>query len=97
MIGVGVSMLTAVLVTRAMLALLANFSFFNRPSFMGVSSAQMAGAGDGDDVEAPEKGRDRGRRPQVATPGAAVAGAADGGVPASAPKRPSTAKKRKRR
>ena len=37
-IGVLVSMLTAVLFTRAMLGVLAGFAFFNKPSFMGVKA-----------------------------------------------------------
>lgn len=40
-LGVLVSMFTAVLFTRALLALLAGFSFFNRPSLMGVSAGQI--------------------------------------------------------
>ena len=40
-IGVLVSMLTAVLFTRAMLGVLAGFAFFNRPSFMGVKAGQV--------------------------------------------------------
>lgn len=41
MLGTIVSMLTAVLFTRAMLAVLAGFSFFNRPAFMGVKPGQV--------------------------------------------------------
>jgi hypothetical protein len=40
-LGVLVSMLTAVLFTRAMLGVLAGFTFFNRPSLMGVSAGQI--------------------------------------------------------
>ena len=40
-LGVLVSMLTAVLFTRAMLGVLAGFAFFNRPSFMGVIAGQI--------------------------------------------------------
>ena len=40
-LGVLVSMLTAVLFTRAMLGVLAGFAFFNRPSLMGVSAGQI--------------------------------------------------------
>ena len=43
-LGVVVSMFTAVLFTRAMLGVLAGFAFFNRPSLMGVSSTQMEAA-----------------------------------------------------
>jgi preprotein translocase subunit SecD len=41
MLGVLVSMLTAVLFTRAMLGVLAGFAFFNRPSLMGVKAGQV--------------------------------------------------------
>ena len=44
MIGVLVSMFTAVLATRALLGLLADFVFFNKASFMGVSAAQIHAA-----------------------------------------------------
>ena len=40
-IGVVVSMLTAVLFTRAMLGVLAGFAFFNKPSLMGVKAGQI--------------------------------------------------------
>lgn len=40
-LGVLVSMLTAVLFTRAMLGVLAGFAFFNRPSLMGVKPSQI--------------------------------------------------------
>ncbi len=40
-LGVLVSMLTAVLFTRAMLGVLAGFAFFNRPSFMGVRASSI--------------------------------------------------------
>ncbi len=40
-VGVIVSMLTAVLFTRAMLGVLAGFAFFNKPSFMGVKAGQV--------------------------------------------------------
>jgi len=96
MIGVGVSMLTAVLATRAMLALLAQFSFFNRPAFMGVSSAQIAVAeAEADAAEAPQ-GRGRSRRAPGAAPGPAMAPAA-GGAASAAPRRPSTAKKKRKK
>ena len=42
-LGVIVSMFTAVLFTRAILGVLAGFAFFNRPSLMGVSPSQIAG------------------------------------------------------
>ena len=40
-LGVIVSMLTAVLFTRAMLGVLAGFAFFNQPSLMGVKAGQI--------------------------------------------------------
>ena len=40
-LGVLVSMFTAVLFTRAMLGVLAGFAFFNRPSLMGVKAGQI--------------------------------------------------------
>ena len=40
-LGVLVSMLTAVLFTRAMLGVLAGFAFFSKPSFMGVRTSQI--------------------------------------------------------
>ena len=40
-LGVLVSMFTAVAATRAMLGLLSDYEFFNKASFMGVSAAQM--------------------------------------------------------
>jgi len=40
-LGVLVSMLTAVLFTRAMLGVLAGFAFFNRSAFMGVKASQI--------------------------------------------------------
>jgi protein-export membrane protein SecD len=43
-LGVLVSMFTAVAATRAMLGLLSDYEFFNKASFMGVSAAQMAAA-----------------------------------------------------
>jgi preprotein translocase subunit SecD len=41
MLGVLVSMLTAVLATRAMLGLLSDYGFFNKASFMGVKASQI--------------------------------------------------------
>ena len=45
-LGVLVSMFTAVLATRALLGLLSDFSFFNRPAFMGVRAADIHVAAD---------------------------------------------------
>jgi len=57
-LGVLVSMLTAVLFTRAMLGVLAGFPAFNRPSLMGVKSSQVA-------APAPERGAAASRRRRV--------------------------------
>ncbi len=43
-LGVLVSMLTAVLFTRAMLGVLAGFAFFSNPAFMGVKTSQIEAA-----------------------------------------------------
>ena len=60
-LGVLVSMLTAVLFTRAMLGVLAGFVFFSRPAFMGVRTSQI-------EVEAVAEGRTAGsRRRRAAT------------------------------
>lgn len=93
--GVLVSMVTAVLATRALLGVLSEFSFFNRPAFMGVTSAQMEEAAErgGEPAEAGRYARiprGAGSRPQ---PTAAAGGAA---APGGGPRRPSTAKKKKR-
>ncbi len=97
MIGVVISMFTAVVATRAMLGLLADFSFFNRASFMGVKPGEIAYEDEGSDG----RSRRRGARPAAA---AAGAGAADVEVPApaaaAAPGRPrkkrqSTSRKKK--
>ena len=42
LIGTGISLLTAVAATRAMLGLLAGFSWFDNPSFMGAHAQQRA-------------------------------------------------------
>jgi len=65
-LGVLVSMLTAVLFTRAMLGVLAGFAFFSRPAFMGVRTSQI-------EVEAVAEGRtaaSRRRRVHEVRPGA---------------------------
>lgn len=43
MIGVVISMFTAIVATRAMLALLADFRFFNNPSLMGIKPPKKEG------------------------------------------------------
>ena len=102
-IGVLVSMLTAVLFTRAMLGVLAGFAFFNKPSLMGVKAGQV-------DIETAVMGDTRAaasrkRRGASAEPGAAAPSptpepATAGGPPSTAAKgsrRPSTNRKRKKR
>jgi preprotein translocase subunit SecD len=84
-IGVLVSMLTAVLFTRAMLGVLAGFSFFNRPAFMGVRSSQI-------EQVAEETRASVRRRPAVPADEAAPALAGSGGS-----RRPSTARKKRKR
>ena len=90
-LGVLVSMFTAVVATRALLGLLSDFAFFNRPALMGVKAADIhALADDGDD------GRRPGRRP--AAPGAGrpapVSGAA-GVTSTTSPSRPARPAKRR--
>jgi protein-export membrane protein SecD len=77
-LGVLVSMFTAVLATRAMLGLLADFSFFNRPELMGVKSADVhAEAPPAAETSATERRRARARR--ATSPAAAVASGNGGG------------------
>ncbi len=102
-IGVLVSMLTAVLFTRAMLGVLAGFAFFNKPSLMGVKAGQV-------DIETAVMGDSRAtasrrRRGAAAGPAGEAAPApssepATAGGPSSSAKggrRPSTNRKRKKR
>jgi preprotein translocase subunit SecD len=87
-IGTIVSMFTAVLAIQALLGVLSEFKFFRNPAFMGLSSTQVAEAtADAEDRQAVAP------RPQPATEGSAPAG----GTPGSAPSRPSTAKKKRKR
>jgi protein-export membrane protein SecD len=95
-LGVLVSMFTAVVATRALLGLLADFVFFNRPSFMGVKAEDIHAV-----LDEGEAGRRPRRRP--ASPSAAPAGGVlqtDGATPragASArPRRRSTSRKKKK-
>ena len=101
-LGVLVSMFTAVLFTRAMLGVLAGFAFFNRPSLMGVSPSQIE-AGRAAQESASRAAASRGRRAgattttEPATEGAVAGGeAAPAGRP-PAPRRKSTSTKRKKR
>ncbi|MGD0998696.1 MAG: protein translocase subunit SecD, partial [Thermoleophilia bacterium] len=55
MLGVLVSMFTAVVATRALLGLLSDFAFFNREAFMGVKAA---------DIHAVDDEAEAGRRPR---------------------------------
>ena len=109
-LGVLVSMLTAVLFTRAMLGVLAGFAFFNRPSLMGVKAGQV-------DIETAVMGDSRAsasrRRRSAGAQGSAPAGTpaasaelapADGpstgtggGQKKTGGRRTSTSRKRKKR
>jgi preprotein translocase subunit SecD len=107
-LGVLVSMLTAVLFTRAMLGVLAGFAFFSKPAFMGVRTSQIEA------VTVAESRTAASRRRRVATPssgdgngqgaplpaaeGAATATAAPtGGQPSGGRRTTSTARKKKKR
>ena len=67
-LGVLVSMLTAVLFTRAMLGVLAGFAFFSKPAFMGVRSSQIDGPRDGRAGGSRRRSRVRGRRDAACRP-----------------------------
>ena len=82
-VGVIVSMLTAVLFTRAMLGVLAGFAFFNKPSLMGVKPGQL-------DIETAVMGDSRAAASRQRR-GAATAQPAAEGAPASAASEPATA------
>ena len=86
-LGVLVSMLTAVLFTRAMLGVLAGFAFFSKPAFMGVKAGQL-------DIETAVMGDSRAAASRKRRGGATAQPAAEG-APASPPpsrrrRRPST-------
>ncbi len=90
-LGVLVSMFTAVVATRALLGLLSDFAFFNRPAFMGVRAADIhVLVDDGDD------GRRSRRRPAAPGDGrpAPVSGAA-GVTSTTSPSRPARPAKRR--
>jgi uncharacterized membrane protein YdfJ with MMPL/SSD domain len=99
MLGVIVSMFTAVLFTRAILGVLAGFAFFNRPSLMGVRPGHIQQV----KAEQARAARVTARRKSsapVAEPVAegAAAGGDGAGVPRPAgPRRKSTGKRKKRR
>ena len=88
-LGVIVSMFTAVLFTRAILGVLAGFAFFNRPSLMGVSPSQIQAAKAAQASAAragTSRGRSAGARPspplQGATAGSDSASAGPAGAAA---------------
>ena len=100
-LGVLVSMLTAVLFTRAMLGVLAGFAFFSKPAFMGVRTSQIetetvAESRDRREPQAPRGGqrharhRRRGSGRAGGSTGAASTGAGSG-------RRTSTSRKKKKR
>jgi protein-export membrane protein SecD len=101
-IGVLVSMLTAVLFTRAMLGVLAGFAFFNKPSFMGVKAGQVdietAVMGD-TRATASRKRRGAAAESSDAAPAPTSEPATAGGPSTSSTggRRPSTNRKRKKR
>ena len=100
MLGVLVSMFTAVVATRAMLGLLSDFAFFNRAELMGVHASDIETAVDGG-------GGGRRSRPRTATgdgrTGAVLRASDPAGISAAggtpnrpAKRRPSTARKKKK-
>jgi len=104
-LGVVVSMFTAVLFTRAMLGTLANFAFFNRPSLMGVFTSEIEASVVARKQAAVAGGRRRpaaGGAAVAAEPAAGTAAAGDAGASgkrtgASTARRKSTSRKRKKR
>ena len=99
-LGVLVSMLTAVLFTRAMLGVLAGFAFFSRPVFMGVSASQIEATTPAED----RMGAARRRRPAARVEvGGAPVPVADSPAAAAAPapraggRRTSTSRKKKKK
>jgi len=89
-LGVLVSMFTAVLATRALLGVLGDFAFFNRPSFMGVSAGQIEAA---QAAATAEGGQRRGER----RPSGPAAPVPNGAPAAAAVRRPSSSRKKKKR
>ena len=101
-IGVIISMLTAVLFTRAMLGVLAGFAFFNKPSFMGVKAGQLdietAVMGDSRATASRKRRGAAGEAAPAPSPEPATAGAASSSTRgASGGRRTSTKSKRKKR
>jgi preprotein translocase subunit SecD len=109
-LGVVVSMFTAVLFTRAMLGVLAGFAFFNKPSLMGVSvsqieagvAAQAAGAASRSSGSRRRRSSSTGAPAVTGEPATAAGPAGDDlasppAKSAAAGRRPSTSRKRKKR
>lgn len=109
-LGVVVSMFTAVLFTRAMLGVLAGFAFFNKPSLMGVSvsqieagvAAQAAGAASRSSGSRRRRSTSTGTPAVTGEPATAAGPAGDDVAPppaksSAAGRRPSTNRKRKKR
>ncbi len=102
-LGVLMSMLTAVLFTRAMLGVLSSFAFFNRPSLVGVRAGQIdvdQGALADDRLSASRRRRgatSASGAPAVAEAGSAASVAAKSGKPAGGGRRASTSRKHKKR
>jgi preprotein translocase subunit SecD len=98
-LGVIVSMFTAVLFTRAILGVLAGFAFFNRPSLMGVSPSQIQAAKAAQASAAragASRSRSTGATSEPVPEGASASDSAPAGRPAQ-PRRKSTSSKRKKR
>jgi len=99
MLGVIVSMFTAVLFTRAILGVLAGFAFFNRPSLMGVRPGHIQQA----KAEEARIARDTAGRARAGAAAEPVAEAASAGGDAAlaarpaGPRRKSTSKRKTRR
>lgn len=96
-LGVLVSMLTAVLFTRGLLGLLAGFAFFNKPAFMGVKSSQISEETVGVGAVAASQRRRAAASTPAAEAAAGMAGASTGAAsPATASKAPPAGGRRSR-
>jgi len=98
-IGTLVSMVTAVLAIHALLGVLSEFAFFQNPKFMGLSSAEMGDVSaatayqdDAGSRAAPRAARSSGGEGQAYADGAVAPVPPRGGA-----RRPSTAKKKRKR
>jgi preprotein translocase subunit SecD len=89
-LGVLVSMLTAILFTRAMLGVLAGFSFFNKPAFMGVKASQI-------EEPAPESARAKPRARPAAAPAPATGSGGSASAPGNGGRRTTTSRKKRKR